>query len=283
MIKTISILGFFIGIAILIPLYFIPTASAGERCSPLSGRCFEWPLVPDGTTLEKISTDGIWKKPNGNGPFPAVIIAESCGGSTPAVDQMWPSFFNELGYATYTPRVLGQFGEKYCPSLRFVASNTNRAKMLGVLYSALDELANKDFIKNDSIGIIGFSLGGILIRDAGEVRNLKSPQGRQFKYAINVYGNCTLLERKGDNIPTLFILAEKDVAKGKRNSCLKVQDQGFNNLSFYDIKNAYHGFDDRTKTSLKKDVAGNEMLFSEAATTEAKKVIKKFLESSNLH
>ena len=143
------------------------SVSAGERCSPLSGRCFEWPLVPNGTALEIISTSGVWSKPEGNGPFPAIIIAESCGGSKPAVDEMWPAFFNSLGYATYTPRILDKFGERYCPNLRFVASNSNRTKMLRILYSALDEMHGKEYVNNNSIGIIGFSLGGILIRDAG--------------------------------------------------------------------------------------------------------------------
>lgn len=254
------------------------SASAGERCSPLSGRCFEWPLVPNGTTLEKISTSGVWSKPEGNGPFPAIIIAESCGGSKPAVDEMWPAFFNSLGYATYTPRILDQFGERYCPGMRFVASNSNRTKMLKILYSSLDEMYGKDYVNRKSIGIIGFSLGGILIRDAGEIRDLKSAGGNKFKYAINVYGNCTLLERKGDNIPTLMILAEKDTAKGKHKMCGKVQEQGLENMSWHIIRDAYHAFDDDTQTSWKTDVGGNTMQYSEDATNEAKDVIRKFLE-----
>ena len=253
------------------------SVSAGERCSPLSGTCFEWPLVPNGTALEIISTSGVWSKPEGNGPFPAIIIAESCGGSKPAVDEMWPAFFNSLGYATYTPRILDKFGERYCPNLRFVASNSNRTKMLRILYSALDEMHGKEYVNNNSIGIIGFSLGGILIRDAGEVKDLKSPGGNKFKYAINVYGNCTLLERQGDNIPTLMLLAERDTAKGKHKMCEKVQDQGFENMSWHIIKDAYHAFDDDTQTSGKTDVGGNTMEYSKDATNEAKDVIRNFL------
>ncbi len=253
------------------------SVSAGERCSPLSGRCFEWPLVPNGTTLEKISTSGVWSKPEGNGPFPAIIIAESCGGSKPAVDEMWPAFFNSLGYATYTPRILDEFGERYCPNLRFVASNSNRIKMLRILYSAMDEMHGKEYAIKNSIGIIGFSLGGILIRDAGEIKDLKSPGGNKFKYAINVYGNCTLLERQGDNIPTLMLLAERDTEKGKHKICEKVQGQGFENMSWHIIKDAYHAFDDDTQTSGKIDVGGNTMEYSKDATNEAKDVIRNFL------
>ena len=254
------------------------SVSAVERCSTLSNRCFEWPLVPNGTTLEKISTSGVWSKPEGNGPFPAIIIAESCGGSKPAVDEMWPAFFNSLGYATYTPRILDEFGERYCPNLRFVTSNSNRTKMLRIIYSALDEMHGKEYVNQNSIGIIGFSLGGILIRDAGEIKDLKSSSGNKFKYAINVYGYCTLVERKGDNIPTLMLLAEKDTAKGKHKLCEKVQDQGFENMSWHIIKDAYHAFDDDTQTRGKTDVGGNTMKYSKDATNEAKDVIRRFLE-----
>jgi len=38
-------------------------AIAGERCSTISNRCFEWPLAPHGTKFEKISTNGVWSKP----------------------------------------------------------------------------------------------------------------------------------------------------------------------------------------------------------------------------
>ncbi|MEK9776199.1 MAG: dienelactone hydrolase family protein, partial [Quisquiliibacterium sp.] len=219
----------------------------------------------------------VWSKPEGDGPFPAIIIGESCGGSKPAVDEMWPAYFNSLGYATYTPRILDQFGHRHCPSLSFVASNKNRLTMLRILYSALDEILEKKYIDKTSVGIIGFSLGGILIRDAGEIKGLKSSKGNKFKYAINVYGNCTLLERAGDNIPTLMLLAEKDTTKGKRTLCLEAEKKNFQNVVWHEIQGAYHAFDDESQKTGKTDVAGNKMEYSAEATSEAKKVIHDFL------
>lgn len=258
---------------------FSPLEGA-ERCSKLSGKCFEWPIIPHGTTLKKIATTGVWSKPAGKGPFPAVVIVESCGGPKPAVDKMWPDFFNSLGFATYTPRILQEFGVKYCPGIRFVISNSNRAKMLRIVYSALDELSEKPFVKKDKIGVIGFSLGGILIRDAGEIKNLKSPLGNAFKYAIPVYGSCTLFEGKGDKIPTLIIQAEKERTR-KRQLCIAVRDKNFANVTYHEISGAYHAFDDSTITSIKRDVAKNEMLYSSKAVKEAKSVIRNFLKKIN--
>ena len=150
--------------------------------------------------------------------------------------------------------------------------------MLRVLYTALDRLASKPYVKKDSIGIIGFSLGGISIRDLGEIKDLKSAEGRKFNFAIPVYGSCTLQAMRGDKIPTLIIQAEKEKPR-KVKLCRKVRDQKFNNVTYHEIKNAYHGFDDKKLTEIFTDVAGNKMIYSKNATQESKRIIKAFLNS----
>ena len=174
------------GVAVALSVLASPVR-AKEICT--KKYCFEWPILGDGTVLKKVSHEGVWSKPSGDGPFPALVIAESCGGSNDAVNKDWPAFFNSLGYATYTPRILSTMGHEYCPNLKFVLSNKNRIEMLNILYSALDEISSKPYVKNNDVGIIGFSLGGINIRDAGEIKNLKSAEGRKFNFAIPVYGS----------------------------------------------------------------------------------------------
>jgi len=249
-------------------------SSAKEVC--IKKYCFEWPILKDGTVLKKVSHEGVWSKPAGDGPFPALVVAESCGGSNDAVNKDWPAFFNSLGYATYTPRTLKRMGHKYCPNLKFVLSNKNRIEMLNTLYSALDGISSKPYVQKNNIGIIGFSLGGINIRDMGEIKDLKSAEGRKFKFAIPVYGNCTLLEMRGDRIPTLIIQAEKEKPR-KVKLCHKARDQKFSNVTYHEIKKAYHAFDDKRFTKISTDVAGNKMLYSQEATEEAQRLIKKFL------
>ena len=251
-------------------------AIADQRCSEISNRCFEWPIAPHGTKFEKISTNGVWSKPEGNGPFPALIIAESCGGSKPSVDKFWPEYFKSLGFATYTPRVLAQFNQKYCPNLNFVASNENRLKMARIIFSALDEMLDKEYVDKNSIGIIGFSLGGLVIRDVGEIKDIESPEGNKFKYAVNVYGYCTLLERQGDNIPTLMLLAENDNVGGKMKYCDEAKAKNFENMTWHTIAGAWHAFDDPSADG-KTDPGKNKMKYSKSATEEAKIVIKDFV------
>ena len=263
------------GVAVALSVLASPVR-AKEIC--IKKYCFEWPILGDGTVLKKVSHEGVWSKPSGDGPFPALVIAESCGGSNDAVNKDWPAFFNSLGYATYTPRILSTMGHEYCPNLKFVLSNKNRIEMLNILYSALDEISSKPYVKNNDVGIIGFSLGGINIRDAGEIKNLKSAEGRKFNFAIPVYGSCTLQAMRGDRIPTLMIQAEMEKPR-KVKSCRKVRDQKFSNVAYHEIKNAYHGFDDKRQTEIFTDIAGNKIQYSLEATNEARRLIKEFLES----
>ncbi len=109
----------------------------------------------------------------------------------------------------------------------------------------------------------------------GEVKNLKSARGLQFKYTIPVYGSCTFLERRGDATPMLIIQAEKEKPK-KRKLCLKVKNANFLNVEYHEISGAYHAFDDARFVKIKKDVAGNKMKYSENAVAEAKQIIKSF-------
>ena len=120
-------------------------SSAKEVC--IKKYCFEWPILKDGTILKKVSHEGVWSKPDGDGPFPALVVAESCAGSNDAVNKDWPAFFNSPGYATYTPRTLKRMGHKYCPNLKFVLSNKNRIEMLNTLYSALDGISSKPYVQ----------------------------------------------------------------------------------------------------------------------------------------
>ena len=257
-------------------------AKAEQRCSKISGTCFEWPLVPDGSKLQRKATTGVWSKPDGDGPFPAIILAESCGGSTEAVNKDWPKFFNALGYATYTPRLLEPMGHKYCPGVKFVVANENRAEMIKTLFSALDEMGEKSYVNKSQIGIIGYSLGSILIRDLLEVKDLVSSTGLTFNKSIMLYGTCTLIDRRGPQTPTLIIQAEMELKshKVKSDVCNKVKDAKLPNLNYVVLEGAYHAFDDSSKTTIKKDVAGTEMLYNKEATDKAKDLIKSFLSSN---
>ena len=83
---------------------------------------------------------------------------------------------------------------------------------------------------------------------------------------------------RGDKIPTLILQAEREKPH-KVKKCHKVRETDFKNVKYHEIKNSYHGFDDKRQSEIVTDIAGNKMLYSAEATEEAKRIIKRFLES----
>ena len=61
-------------------LGFNSVALEEERC--VRGKCFEWSIISYDTTMKHLPTNGVWSKPDGGGPFTAMLIAVSCGGGT---------------------------------------------------------------------------------------------------------------------------------------------------------------------------------------------------------
>jgi dienelactone hydrolase len=59
---------------------------------------------------------GLLAKPEGPGPFPAVILLHSAGGLSGAVGHEWPDYLTKLGYVTLSVDTFGSRGFGYCGS-----------------------------------------------------------------------------------------------------------------------------------------------------------------------
>ena len=103
-------------------------------------------------------------KPDGDGPFPAVVLAHGCGGTERDTSHqtVWrglkrhAALLNENGYVTL---IVDSFGPR-----RITDGCQNGLKYYPVqvsdAYAAFDHLATLPFVDSDSIGYVGLSLGG---------------------------------------------------------------------------------------------------------------------------
>jgi dienelactone hydrolase len=127
--------------------------------------------------------------PEGEGPFPVVVLLHGCGGmhyagSVSPFYASWAKLLNDHGFATLTvdsagPRNLG-------------ASCGDRDKRMQMYrerpfdaYGALGFLQSKDFIRPDRIGLLGWSQGGgiVLLTVVSESIARPSPAPRH-DYAV---------------------------------------------------------------------------------------------------
>jgi dienelactone hydrolase len=153
--------------------------------------------------------DGYLTRPDGPGPFPAIVHLHGCGGLPNAVkanagDHFWAKRLAAWGYAVL---VVDSFTARNI-------SNTcsgEWAPRVADAYGALAWLARQPFVDADRIGIIGFSAGGIATLSIVETRDFElfeSEAAHRFVAAVAYYPICFL---NGDvKMPTLVLIGERD-------------------------------------------------------------------------
>jgi dienelactone hydrolase len=155
--------------------------------------------------------EGIFAKPKGKGPFPAIVLLHTCGGVRSHVSEDWPSFFTANGYAALTVDTFGSRNAGKCPEARHL-----QGVMMDDAYGALFYLAIRPDIDPNRIGVMGFSLGAMALEQttSSAMGSLEGFGGRNFKVGISVYGDCDPL---GEPVyPFLAIIGERD---GNASNC----------------------------------------------------------------
>jgi dienelactone hydrolase len=153
--------------------------------------------------------DGYLTKPQGPGPFPAIVHLHGCGGLAFAVtantaDHFWAKRLAAWGYAvlvvdSFTPRrIVNTCSGEYAPRVADA-------------YGALAWLARQPFVDPARVGVIGFSAGGIATLSIAELRDFElfeEEAAHHFKAAVAFYPACVM---DGNvKIPTLILIGESD-------------------------------------------------------------------------
>ena len=238
----------------------------------------EFKSVPvfQGDNAELHNLEGFLTKPDGKGPFPAVVLLHTCGGPSETTTKFWPAFLAKQGYVTLAVDSMGPRGinpGRCQPLLK------NKKLVSRDAYGALEYLAGLPYVNESKVAAIGYSLGGIVINFFAR-QEYKTPKGLNFRAAISVYGHCSI-RRPGSpaytsspKIPLIFVLGDKEQPRFF-DSCINVER--FPDTERHVLKGIYHAFDNPDYTSIREDSAGNPMLYSEKGTKQAMEVIKNSL------
>lgn len=205
--------------------------------------------------------------PEGEGPFPAIVLLHGCGGLTPYVIREWPSYLTSLGYTVLVVDSYGSRGAKNCKQTKY-----HHTRILAEdAFGALDYLATLPSVDTNRVGVMGFSRGAIAVSQYIVNSIREELEGVNFKAAIALYGACSS-EYDSDSVPLMAIAAEKDLKNA--SPCIAVGKQS-PELEVHVIPGAYHGFDSRSASG-KVDFGGTEMRYSESATNKARQLTKGF-------
>src|SRR5262249_4763991 len=133
--------------------------SGAEELSGHPAETVDIPLDPLPFVL-----NGSLRRPDGRGPFPAVILLPACGRLTRSVDQVWGRTLLSWGFATLTLDVFTArdvIGQKTCvyPASPELAEDA---------YRSLNVLAARKFIDRKRVFVIGFGRSSSLVFAAVE-------------------------------------------------------------------------------------------------------------------
>ena len=170
---------------------------------------------PNATPAMPREVPGQVYRPEGTGPFPAVVLLHGCQGVLPSTRQ-WGRWFKERGYLalvvdSWAARGIGRGCDADTPDL----PSTERFDDTG---GALRFLQAQPFVDRSRIGVIGWSNGGVFAIAAVNGPSLERARRRGvtlpspgFAAAIGVYpGGCYSLVNELVTRPLLILMGEAD-------------------------------------------------------------------------
>lgn len=141
-------------------------------------------------------------KPEGEGPFPAMVLLHGCGGMKSSYPHRWDQRLAEWGYVSLqvdslTPRKISSICAGGMIAIETLSYRANDA------YLAKAYLASLDFVDADRIGVMGWSHGGTTavktVNMSGEFQ-----RERPFAAAVAFYPACY---KSIDPVSPLLILS----------------------------------------------------------------------------
>jgi dienelactone hydrolase len=211
------------------------------------------------------------RKPEGDGPFPAVVMLHSCLGPSKYQDP-WEDRLINWGYVTLRVDSFGPRGESNdCANTGKIDFLTRAADS----HDAKSYLSRLPFVDSKRIAVIGWSEGGITTLSA--LHKTFGGKGKtRFRVGIAFYPYCNdSLENM--NSPLLILIGEKDDWCPAR-SCTRLMPKEKNPEREIILKvypGAYHCFD---WEGLDMIYQGHRLLHDPAAEADAIIQVRNFLE-----
>jgi dienelactone hydrolase len=217
-------------------------------------------------------------KPDGPGPFPAVIVLHDCGGIS-RKDQDWAKRLTSWGYVAILPDSFGSRGQgNLCADVEKVGAQQRVQDVIGTA----EYLVTLPYVKKGSIAVLGFSHGGWTIMKGIQENSYWGAYS--IRGAVAYYPYCTAPQDRNVVLPVKILIGEKDdwtTPDRCRAVVAAAKNPALIEMTVY--PDAYHSFDCNCTTRWVNGTGGGKTTSrriegNSAVTRDAEAQTRAFLE-----
>jgi dienelactone hydrolase len=235
-----------ITLTVLATMFCAQTAAAAEQLVRFESVPFRAGEIQQRQELERGKTpkppdtiEAYLSKPEGNGPFPAVVYLHGCGGLSRSTRNGVAELMTGWGYVTLAVDSFATRGLKHsCDNLMSVRE--------GDALAALRHLSAQSFVDPQRIAVVGSSQGAIVALQLVSTRPnfFAVPDDLKFKAVVAYYPECTFATEQL-TLPTIILIGELDDWTPARD-CERWMERRAGKgapVKLVVYPGAYHGFD----------------------------------------
>ena len=209
---------FVVSIAVLLALASLALGSLSLATATVPGR-----TAPAGEDVEirdgELALKAVLFRPEGSGPFPAVVGLHACGGLHNRSGQLgtryrdWAERLVAAGFVVLFPDSFGSrgLGAQCTTRERDRRARASRERV-GDANAARRWLQGKDWIKGDRVALLGWSSGATAALWTIRLRALQHDGNPDFRSAVAFYPGCRRLSDVAwsARVPTLILMGSAD-------------------------------------------------------------------------
>lgn len=182
------------------PLRMLPSEIASRAASFAKDLTFPQPVNAGD---ELTSSQAAFLKPDGDGPFPALVMVHQCAGVNQAI-VLWAREAVSLGYVVL---LIDSLTPRQVSTLCFGPRNgVNLFRGAKDAFQAADHLRQYPFVDPTRLSFVGFSWGAMVGLIVSSARYAEALGGRPFASVASFYPGCFRVSRP--NTPSFDIVSD---------------------------------------------------------------------------